>query len=335
MVSGVPASGYAPRVSSDHADLAALIADTLAAVESMRRCGAEVLPVGVLEGLGDPPPPSAPQVRPAGGRAPSSGPAAAPRLDPSRTPRPEPPLASPGAPPAVRTPPWTPPAAPGAQARPVEAAAPQPRTQPNSPAAPARPPDATPSSAAGLFGSKWSKVVEGPDAGLAALRAEIAACRACPRCETRKAAVQGEGPAKALVLVVTDPPDAAGDQAGRALTGDAATMLDRMLLHVVRIDSREVQTASIVRCAGSAPTPAELSACRGFLERQVALAKPRAVLVLGDVARAAVGLDRHGTWGTLHGVPALSTFHPTHLLAHPEDKKITLAHLQELSRRVG
>ena len=78
-----------------------------------------------------------------------------------------------------------------------------------------------------------------------------------------------------------------------------------------------------------------MNACGPYLARQLTLAKPRAVLVLGEAARAALGLERHGTWGDVHGLPALSTFHPLWLLANPGDKRLALSHLQELAKRVG
>jgi DNA polymerase len=123
--------------------------------------------------------------------------------------------------------------------------------------------------------------------------------------------------------------------AGTALVGEAASMLEKMLLNVVRVDHREVQVSPVVRCAGGPVSPAEAEACRPFVERQVQLAKPRAVLVMGEVARALLGLPRQGEWGTVAGAPALATAHPEWLLKNPGEKKATLLHLQEVARRVG
>ncbi len=293
-------------------ELAGLVADLLATVESMRACGAEVLPAPVVS-LSDTVAPSL--------VARSSAPVA---------PRPAAPAwvvpAPVARPPAVSSPPaaspaplWSPPAA--APAAPVAP----------SPVAPA--PAASPGAA--LFGSKWARVAEGPDALLAQLKQDIQACRACGRCGSRQGALDVEGSARPLVLVITDPPSIAADQAGTVLVGEATLMLQKMLLNVVRVDHREVQTSPVVRCAGGEVTAEEAALCRPFLERQIALARPRAILVLGEVARSLLGLPSQGTWGSISGVPALATAHPDWLLAHPGEKRQTLGHLQELARRVG
>lgn len=247
---------------------------------------------------------------------PVAGLGAAPELSPARPPAP----AARARPPEPLRPPEAP----------VRSPAPS-RPQPDSFAPPPEPQG----SGVGLFGSKWARAAEGPEVGIAALSAEILACRACGRCEGRRAALTVDGPPRPLVLVVLDPPDAEADRAGTLLMGEAATMLEKMLLNVVRVDRREVQVSPVVRCAGGVVTPAEAAACRPFLDRQVQLARPRVVLVMGEVARALLALPRPGEWGTIAGVPALATAHPAHLLKNPAEKKLTFQHLQELARKVG
>jgi len=289
VVSRLPAAGYGARVNPEASELAALIADTLAMVESHRRGGGDVFPVGAVAGLGSAPAADVP-------------PRAQPQ--PALQTRAAPPLAVPSLPPVASSP------APPAAAH-------------------------TETAGVGLFGAKWARVVEGPEVAYGALRSEIEACRACARCNTRTRVVPGEGAARALLMVVTDPPDAEADRAGTTLTGEASTMLEKMLLRVVHVDQREVQVLPVLRCAGGAPSPTELASCLPYLERQVALTRPRAILVMGEVARAALGLPRNGSWGTVNGAPAIATFHPNHLLANPELKKETLAHLQDLAKKVG
>ena len=320
VVSGLPAVGYGADVTPEPSELAALIADTLAMVESYRRAGGDVFPMGPVAGLGSPPAmddapramrplpvtpqpanPTAPQARPTLARPPVTGApvAAAPLAPVAPTAKPEP--------------------VPGAQttAKPEPVAAP------------------TELQGVGLFGAKWARVVEGPEVAYGALRTEIAACTACARCSSRTRVVAGEGGARALLMVVTDPPDAEADRAGTTLTGEASIMLEKMLLRVVHVDQREVQVLPVLRCAGGAPTPAEIASCLPFLERQIALTRPRAILVMGEVARVALGVPRNGSWGAVSGTPAIATFHPNHLLANPELKKDTMAHLLDLAKKVG
>lgn len=322
-------------------ELATLVADTLALLDALRRQGTDVLPVGALEGLGAAPAtgavPSTPAARPSAPTPPGHAgrpPAPAPSAPASAT---SAPARAPSAPASATSASASATSAPRPYAPPPDRPEPPPR--PRADVAQVPPPpaaQAAPAAGAGLFGSKWARVAEGADAAAAALRAEILACRACSRGHARAQAFPGDGAPKPMLVIVTDPPDAAGDAAGNVLVGEAAQMLDRMLLNVVRIDRREVLVVPVVRCGGPGPLlPAEVLACGSYLSRQLALTKPRAVLVLGEAARVALGLERHGTWGDVHGHPALSTFHPLWLAANPGDKRLALAHLKELASRVG
>jgi uracil-DNA glycosylase len=155
------------------------------------------------------------------------------------------------------------------------------------------------------------------DAGaLAALDAEIADCRACPRLvawreqvalEKRAAyrdwtywgrPVPGFGPADARLLVVGLAPAAhGGNRTGRMFTGDRSGDVLYAALHAVGLASQPTAThvgdglevfgvrlVAPVRCAPPAnkPTPGERDTCRPFLERELALlGDARAVVVLG------------------------------------------------------
>ncbi len=153
-------------------------------------------------------------------------------------------------------------------------------------------------------------------AALAALDAEIADCRACPRlvawreqvAREKRAAyrdwtywgrpVPGFGPADARLVVVGLAPAAhGGNRTGRMFTGDRSGDVLYGALHAVGLASQPtathvgdglelfgVRVVSPVRCAPPAnkPTPAERDTCRPFLERELALlGEVRAVVVLG------------------------------------------------------
>jgi len=156
----------------------------------------------------------------------------------------------------------------------------------------------------------------GDAAALAALDAEIAGCRACPRlvawreqvAREKRAAyrdwtywgrpVPGFGPADARLLVVGLAPAAhGGNRTGRMFTGDRSGDVLYAALHAVGLASQPTAThvgdglevfgvrlVAPVRCAPPAnkPTPEERDTCRPFLERELALlGDARAVVVLG------------------------------------------------------
>jgi uracil-DNA glycosylase family 4 len=169
---------------------------------------------------------------------------------------------------------------------------------------------------------------------LAALAAEIEACRACPRLVAWREAVArrrrrayadqdywgrpvpGFGDGRAALLVLGLAPGAHGaNRTGRVFTGDASGDFLYAALHRAGLASQAAATgrddgltlrgvflSNAARCAppGNAPTPAELRRCAPFLARELALLRPRAILALGAVAWRAA-LDALA--GAGHAVP--------------------------------
>jgi uracil-DNA glycosylase family 4 len=174
---------------------------------------------------------------------------------------------------------------------------------------------------------------------LAAVAADVAACRACPRlvewrervASEKRAAfrdetywgrgVPGFGDPSARVVVMGLAPAAHGaNRTGRMFTGDrSGEWLYRALWRagfanqpdsVGRDDGLELRDAWItapVRCAPPAnkPTPAERDNCRPFLDRELALLdRMRVVVALGafgfDAAARVLGAARGSRFG--HGV---------------------------------
>jgi len=75
------------------------------------------------------------------------------------------------------------------------------------------------------------------------------------------------------------------------------------------------------------PEPDEVAACRPFLDEQIRLISPKAIVTLGTFAAQAlletdepIGRMR-GRWRTARGVRVMPTFHPAFLLRSPERKK--------------
>ncbi|MDE2291012.1 MAG: uracil-DNA glycosylase, partial [Elusimicrobia bacterium] len=86
------------------------------------------------------------------------------------------------------------------------------------------------------------------------------------------------------------------------------------------------------------PTPEETAACRSYLEAQIALIKPRALVALGGVAAKTLlateqGVGRlRGRWHEFQGVPLLATYHPAALLRDPSRKRDVWEDVKELKR---
>jgi len=147
---------------------------------------------------------------------------------------------------------------------------------------------------------------------------EVCACRKCPRLvkyrekvarEKRRAfreweywgrGVPGFGdPGAKLFILGLAPAAHGGNRTGRVFTGDRSGDFLYKSLHAAgfanqatslhRTDGlklRKVYIAAAVRCAPPAnkPLPSEILHCRGYLERELALLRPKVVLALGKIA---------------------------------------------------
>lgn len=157
----------------------------------------------------------------------------------------------------------------------------------------------------------------------------VADCRACPLGQQRKQAVFGVGDQQADWLFIGEGPGAEEDVQGEPFVGQAGKLLDNMLaaLDIARGD--KVYIANAVKCrppGNRTPEAAEMAACRPYLERQIALLKPKIIVLLGKAAVHAV-LHEDKTLGSMRGqthqyqgIPVVVTYHPAYLLRNLPEK---------------
>ena len=102
------------------------------------------------------------------------------------------------------------------------------------------------------------------------------------------------------------------------------------MIHAIGLERSEVYICNIVKCrppGNRNPEPDEAQACLNYLRAQVALVRPRVVVLLGRVAcqytlREPVSVSRdHGRWIEQKGVWFMPTFHPSYLLREPGKKR--------------
>jgi DNA polymerase len=108
----------------------------------------------------------------------------------------------------------------------------------------------------------------------------------------------------------------------------------------------QVYIANILKCrppGNRNPTAEEAQCCRHFLDRQIALVAPDAILSIGAVSAhnllasdLAVGRLR-GRWHRFgpDGIPLLVSYHPAYLLRRPEEKAKAWQDLQMLMQKLG
>jgi DNA polymerase len=186
---------------------------------------------------------------------------------------------------------------------------------------------------------------------LAALAAEVSACRKCPLGEQRLNAVFGVGSAEARVVFVGEGPGFDEDHQGEPFVGKSGQLLDKILAAIGLSRKENAYIANIVKCHPMAdpsnpekrgndrpPTPQESAACRGYLDRQLEIIAPRAIVTLGAVAaRTLLGTTEgitslRGKWREYQGVPVLPTFHPAALLRDPNLKRDVWEDMKSLKK---
>ena len=198
------------------------------------------------------------------------------------------------------------------------------RTRPRAePATPTRPaPGTEPPARAGQIA-----LLGGFDFGdpptLERVREVLGECTRCGLAGGRSKIVFGDGNPHADLLFVGEGPGEQEDLQGLPFVGRAGELLTRMLERGLGISRRDVYICNLVKCrppGNRTPLPVEVSACRPFLDGQIAAVAPKVIVALGKPATSLllgrdVAITRvRGTWHDYRGIPVMPTFHPAFVL---------------------
>jgi uracil-DNA glycosylase len=175
-----------------------------------------------------------------------------------------------------------------------------------------------------------------PRPTLAKLRDAAKGCRACDLWKTGTQTVFGEGSPHAKVMFVGEQPGDREDIAGRPFVGPAGLLLDKTLAEA-GIDRNEVYVTNVVkhfkweprgkRRIHKKPNSLEITACRPWLDAEIAVTKPQVIVCLGaTAAQALLGksfkVTRHrGEFVASELAPYVTaTVHPSSILRAPDDE---------------
>ena len=128
--------------------------------------------------------------------------------------------------------------------------------------------------------------VHGMDDKAQALRelaAEIAVCPKCDLAKTRTHAVPGEGNPNADIVFIGEGPGFYEDQQARPFVGPAGKFLDELLASI-GLSRNDVFICNVLKCRppnNRDPLPAEVSACKPWLDRQIEIIDPKVIVTLG------------------------------------------------------
>jgi uracil-DNA glycosylase family 4 len=162
-----------------------------------------------------------------------------------------------------------------------------------------------------------------------ALAERVAACERCRLCEKRTNTVFGVGDRNADWMLIGEAPGENEDRQGEPFVGQAGKLLDNMLHSLTLARDTNVYIANVIKCrppGNRNPEPDEVARCEPYLQRQVALVKPKLIIALGRFAAQSLlktDASISSLRGRVHeyeGVPVIVTYHPAYLLRSLPDK---------------
>jgi uracil-DNA glycosylase len=162
-----------------------------------------------------------------------------------------------------------------------------------------------------------------------ALSERVAGCQLCRLCEKRTNTVFGVGDRGADWMLIGEAPGENEDRQGEPFVGQAGKLLDSMLRSLTLARDTNVYIANVIKCrppGNRNPEPDEVARCEPYLQRQVALVKPKLIVALGRFAAQSLlktTASISSLRGRVHeyeGVPVIVTYHPAYLLRSLPDK---------------
>ena len=181
-----------------------------------------------------------------------------------------------------------------------------------------------------LFGDIMPAMPE-PTETIEQIRAEIGPD--CTRCKLstlgRSKVVNSTGNFNADLMFCGEAPGADEDEQGFPFVGRAGQLLTK-IIESIGLKREDVFIGNINRCrppGNRAPEADETIACKPFLKREIAVVRPKVIVVLGATAaqnlletKVPIGKLR-GHFHDYLGVKVMPTFHPAYLLRDPHKKR--------------
>jgi len=166
---------------------------------------------------------------------------------------------------------------------------------------------------------------------------DIQKCRRCPLHRGVLNKVPGDGNHAAKIVLVGEAPGEHETETGKPFVGKAGYLLDEFL-RKVSLRRSDTYVTNVLRCRppeNRTPLAAEVSACSGFLFKELKAIEPSVIICLGAVAaNCLVGRKRYRTLDKAQGdafrcfvtptlvIPAVITWHPASFFRpHPQIRK--------------
>ena len=180
-----------------------------------------------------------------------------------------------------------------------------------------------------VWQAKDCKLVENSTDNWQQLSDEVSQCQHCELCQHRHQTVFGSGNQQADWLIVGEAPGEQEDLQGQPFIGVAGKLLTEML-RAIHLSREQIFITNIIKCRppnDRNPHKNEAAACANYLQRQIALLKPKIILAVGRIAAQQL-LETHAPLGELRGtvhyletLPVVVVYHPAYLLRKLTEKR--------------
>jgi DNA polymerase len=144
-------------------------------------------------------------------------------------------------------------------------------------------------------------------------------------------------------MFIGEAPGKFEDLSGKPFVGDAGKLLSKIIL-AMKLDRAEVYISNILKCRppnNRDPEKDEIEKCLPFLLKQIEIIKPEIIVTLGRISTSVLLNSNErinnlrGKFYNLNGIKLMPTFHPAHLLHHPENKKLVWQDIQLVMKELG
>jgi DNA polymerase len=170
------------------------------------------------------------------------------------------------------------------------------------------------------------------------IRADCGECVRCPLHQARNSIVHTEGRTDARLMFIGEAPGADEDASGRPFVGRAGQLLNK-IIEAIGLKRDDVLIGNVNRCRppnNRQPTTEEARTCKPFLLREINIARPDIIVVLGNTAMKNLldtkeGITRlRGEFQDYRGIKVMPTFHPAYLLRDPSKKREVWADMKKV-----
>ena len=179
-------------------------------------------------------------------------------------------------------------------------------------------------------------------------------CTECRKCSIGGQLIEGKFlsnvfsnmNARAKIMIVGQNPGRDEVEKKEPFVGMAGKRFDEVLLQRVGITRADLYVSNSVRCytpGNRKPFQKEEDNCREFLDKEIAIVKPKLIVALGSIAfRQLTGMNgimkHHGSvaFSIRYHVPVLPVLHPSPLnMSNPEREQGFYDDLSKLKKLVG